>query len=96
MVKESLQDNFHQNSFSLEWTNLSLKRFVLLLKCLFIINSLSDHAIEEALEDCDRIIDFYGKDLTRTSVKTLPSYQSPIKATVLPTQIRPSLVLDNF
>jgi hypothetical protein len=67
---------------------------ILLLKCLFILNNLSDEAIEEANESLDRIIDFYSEDLTSPSVTNLFAYQPTIKVTVLPPTIRPSLVLD--
>ena len=75
------------------------KRFLLLFKCLLIIKNLSDDAVEEALSDCDRIIEFYtakSEDFNQTSVNSLPTYKSPIKIKVLHPKIRPSLTLDDF
>ncbi len=81
---------------TLKWNSLSPQKQALFIKCILIIQCLSDDAVEEANEDFERIIEFYSEDLTQTSVTLLPTYETPITAKILPPKTRPSLVLDDF
>ena len=81
---------------TLKWNSLSPQKQALFIKCILIIQCLSDDAVEEANEDFERIIEFYSEDLTQPSVTLLPTYKTPIKAKILPPKTRPSLVLDDF
>jgi len=89
-----LQIGNDENSFT--WANLSSKKQELFVKCVLIIQYLSDDAIEETNENLEGIIDFYSEDLTDNYHTSLPTYQTTIKAKILPPKIRPSLVLDDF
>lgn len=89
-----LQFGNDENSFT--WANLSPKKQELFVKCVLIIQYLSDDAIEETNENLEGIIDFYSEDLTDNYHTSLPTYQTSIKAKILPPKIRPSLVLDDF
>lgn len=87
---------FKEDETNLTWADLSPKKQELFIKCLLIIQYLSDDAIEEANEDLERIRAFYSQDLSQTNETSLPPYKATIKAKILPPKIRPSLVLDDF
>jgi hypothetical protein len=86
----------NENESTLNWTSLSKEKKALFIKCVLIIQYLSDFAIEEANEDLQRIIEFYSEDLTQNHNTSLPTYQTSIKPKILPAKVRPSLVLDDF
>jgi hypothetical protein len=84
----------NENTFN--WANLSPDKQELFIKCVLIIQYLSDEAVEEANEDLKRIINFYSEDLSNNYQTFLSTPQRTIKAKILPSKIRPSLVLDDF
>lgn len=79
--------------FRTDWQRLSPAKLVLLIKCLLIIQSLPEAALEEAAEELEGIADFYSNRLPQPNLATVPA--SSIKGKLRATQVRPPIVLES-
>jgi hypothetical protein len=71
---------------------LSPSNLMLLLKCLYILQSLPEVALKEAAENLEGIADFYTDYSPQASLPSIST--STIKGTLKSTQIRPPIVLE--
>jgi hypothetical protein len=71
---------------------LSLDKLILLLKCLLIIQTLPQAALEEACEELEGIAHFYKNRLSQVNLPPIPV--SSIRGKLRATQIRPPIVLE--
>lgn len=69
---------------------LSADKLILLLRCLLIIQALSEDAVKEASEELEGIYRFYVNRLPHSNVTMIPT---SIRGTLSAIQVRPSLVL---
>jgi hypothetical protein len=79
-------------SFRTDWQTLSPDKLFLLLKCLLIIQSLPETALEEAVEDLEGISRFYLNRLSQVNLPMIPS--NSIKGKLRATEVRPPFVLE--
>jgi hypothetical protein len=79
-------------TFSTDYQPFSQEKLLLLLKCLLILQTLPEPALEEATEDLEGIARFYSNRLLKADVSTLPA--SSIKGKLRATQVRPPIVLE--
>ncbi len=79
-------------SFRTDWQGLSPDKLMLLLKCLLIIQTLPETALEEAAEELEGISRFYANRLPQVNSPMIPS--SSIKGKLKATQVRPPIVLE--
>jgi len=63
-----------------------------LLKCLLIIQTLPEAALEEAAEELEGIYRFYADRLPQINIPTIPV--SSIRGKLRATQVRPPIVLE--
>jgi hypothetical protein len=80
-------------SFKTDLSRLPQDKFILLLKCLLIIQSLPEAALEEAYEELESISRFYANCLPQVNIPTIPT--SNIRGKLKATQVRPPIVLDS-
>jgi hypothetical protein len=71
---------------------LSPDKLMLLLKCLLIIQTLPESALEEASEELEEIYRFYTNRLAQANLPVIPA--RTIKGKLKATQIRPPIVLE--
>ena len=79
-------------SFRTDSQRLSPDKLILLLKCLLIIQTLPEAALEEAAEELEWISRFYTERLSQINVPTIPA--SSIRGKLRATQVRPPIVLE--
>ncbi len=79
-------------SFRTDSQRLSPDKLILLLKCLLIIQTLPEAALEEAAEELEGISRFYTERLSQINVPTIPA--SSIRGKLRATQVRPPIVLE--
>ncbi|NEP57663.1 MAG: hypothetical protein F6K31_11665 [Symploca sp. SIO2G7] len=79
-------------SFKTSWQSLAPDKFILLLKCLFIIQTLPESALEEAAEVLEEIFNFYANRSSQLNLPTVST--SNIKGKLKTTQLRPPIVLE--
>lgn len=79
-------------SFRTDWQGLSLDKLILLLKCLLIIQTLPETALEEAVEDLNEISRFYANRLPQVNLPMISS--SSIKGKLRATEVRPPIILE--
>lgn len=80
-------------SFRTDWNNVPISNLLALLKCLVILRSLPQDALEEAAEELKGIADFYSDRLPQANLPVIPV--SSIKAKLMPAQVRPPIVLES-
>jgi hypothetical protein len=78
-------------SFRANWNNLPLSKLTALLKFLSILHTLPESALEEAVEQLERVSDFYSDRFPQASLPTIPA--SIVKGNLKSTQVRPPIVL---
>lgn len=79
-------------SFRTDSQRLSPDKLMLLLKCLLIIQTLPEAALEEAAEELEGISRFYADRLPQINVPTIPA--SSIRGKLRTTEVRPPIVLE--
>jgi hypothetical protein len=79
-------------SFRTDSQRLSPDKLMLLIKCLLIIQTLPEAALEEATEKLEGISCFYANRLPKVNLHTIPA--SSIKGKLKPTQVRPPIILE--
>lgn len=79
-------------SFKTDWQGLSPDKLTLLLKCLLIIQTLPEVALEEAAEELEEIHRFYANRLPQVNLPMIPA--SSIKGRLRSTEVRPPIVLE--
>ena len=79
-------------SLKTSWQGLPLDKLMLLLKCLIIIQTLPEAALEEASEELERISRFYSNRLLQVNLPVIPA--GSIKGKLRATQVRPPIVLE--
>lgn len=79
-------------SFRTDSQRLSPDKLMLLLKCLLIIQTLPEAALEEAAEELEGISGFYADRLPQINVPTIPA--SSIRGKLRTTEVRPPIVLE--
>jgi len=79
-------------SFRTDSCRLPPDKLMLLLKCLLIIQTLPEAALEEASEELEGIYRFYMNRLSQVNTPTIPV--SSIKGKLRSTQVRPPIVLE--
>lgn len=79
-------------SFKTDWNNVPVSNLPALLKCLVILQSLPQNALEEAVEELKEIAVFYATPLPQEKLPVIPA--SNIKNKLMPAQVRPSIVLE--
>lgn len=80
-------------SFRTDSYRLSPDQLILLLKCLLIIQNLSESALEEASEALEAIAQFYSDRFPSINMSTISPHR--IRGNLITTQVRPPLVLDS-
>jgi hypothetical protein len=80
-------------SFSTDWNNVPISNLLALLKCLEILRSLPQDALEEAAEELKEIAAFYSNRIPQAKLPVISP--SSIKAKLMPAQVRPSIVLES-
>lgn len=78
-------------SFRIDSQRLSLDKLMLLLKCLLVIQTLPEAALEEAVEELESISRFYAN---RSSQVDLPAVSTSIKGKLRAVEVRPPIVLE--
>lgn len=79
-------------SFRTDSQRLSPDKLMLLLKCLLIIQTLPEAALEEAAEELEEISRFYANRLPQVNLPKIPA--SSINGKLRATQVRPTIVLE--
>lgn len=79
-------------SFRTAPQSLSSDKWMLLLKCLLILQTLPEAALEEASEELAGISRFYANRLPQVNLPKIPA--TTIKGKLNPTQVRPPIVLE--
>lgn len=79
-------------SFKTDWSRLPSVKLIALLKCLLILQTLPQDALEEAAENLIEIADFYSDRLHQASLPTVPTHI--VEGKLISTQIRPPIVLE--
>jgi hypothetical protein len=79
-------------SFRTDSYRFSPDKLMLLLKCLLIIQTLPEAALEEASEELEGIYRFYKNRLSQINVPTISA--SSIRGKLRSTQVRPPIVLE--
>lgn len=79
-------------SFRSDWNRLPLSKFIALLKCLLILQSLPESALEEAAEELQGIADFYSDRFSQANLSTIPA--SRVKGKLKSAQVRPPIVVE--
>ncbi len=79
-------------SFRTDSQRLSPDKLILLIKCLLIIQTLPEAALEEAAEELEGISRFYANRLPQVNLPLIPA--SSIKGKLKATQVRPPIVLE--
>lgn len=79
-------------SFRTDSQRLSPDKLILLIKCLLIIQTLPEAALEEAAEELEGISLFYANRLPQVNLPMIPA--SSIKGKLKATQVRPPIVLE--
>ena len=79
-------------SFRTDWNRLSFNKSISLLKCLLILQSLPESALEEAAEELEKVVDFYSDRFPQVNLPTISS--SNIKGKLIPAKVRPPIVLE--
>lgn len=79
-------------SFRTDSYRLSPDKWMLLLKCLLIVQTLPEAALEEASEELEGIYRFYSNRLAQANLPVIPA--STIKGKLNATQVRPPIVLE--
>lgn len=79
-------------SFRADSQRVSPDKLMLLLKCLLIIQTLSETALEEVAEELEGISRFYANRLPQVNLPMVPA--SSIKGKLRATQVRPPIVLE--
>lgn len=79
-------------SFRTDWNHLPNSRLIALLKCLLILQSLPEAALEEAAGELEGIADFYSDRSHQAILPTIPA--SSIKGKLKALQVRPPIVLE--
>ncbi|MCF4967853.1 hypothetical protein [Nostoc sp. CMAA1605] len=91
-IQISIQSPLKADSFSQFNHNTYL-----LIKCLFLLNVLfvtSSEGLQEASEALENMVDYYRCYRSDWQPKSLPGELQVITGTVLPTEVRPPLVMD--
>lgn len=81
-------------SFKTDWHRIPPRRLIALLKCLLILQTLPEAALEEAAEKLEGIQRFYSNRLPETPVPTLPP--KLIKDKLASKQARPTIVSSHW
>ena len=79
-------------SFRTDSQRVSPDKLMLLLKCLLIIQTLSETALEEVAEELEGISRFYANRLPQVNLPMVPA--SSIKGKLRAIQVRPPIVLE--
>jgi hypothetical protein len=79
-------------SFRTDSQHLSRGKLLLLLKCLLIIQTLPEAALEEVSEELEGISHFYTNRLSQINLPSIPA--SSITGKLRATQVRPPIVLE--
>jgi len=79
-------------SFRTDWSRLPVSKLVALLKCLLILQSLPESALEEAADDLEKVADFYSDRFPQANLPPIPS--SSIKGRLKSARVRPPIVLE--
>jgi len=79
-------------SFRTDFQRFSLDKLMLLLKCLLIIRTLPEPALEEAAAELEGISHFYTNRLPQVNLPTIPARS--IKGKLRATEVRPPIVLE--
>jgi hypothetical protein len=79
-------------SFRTDSYRLSPDKMMLLLKCLLIIQTLPESALEEASEELEGIYRFYTNRPAQANLPVIPT--SSIRGKLRSTQVRPPIVLE--
>jgi hypothetical protein len=76
-----------------DWNRLPRPTLSALLKCLFILQSLPESALEEAADELKGISDFYSDRFPPANLPTIPA--SSIKGKLKSAKVRPPIVLES-
>lgn len=79
-------------SFRTEWQRFAPDKLMLLVKCLLILQTLPETALEEAYEELKGISRFYANRQPQVNSPMIPA--SSIKGKLRATQVRPPIVLE--
>lgn len=79
-------------SFRTDSYRLSPDKLMLLLKCLLLIQTLPEAALEEASEELEGIYRFYSNRLSQVNLPKIPAIS--IRGKLRSTQVRPPIVLE--
>jgi hypothetical protein len=81
-------------SFRTDSYRFSPDKLILLLKCLLIIQTLPEAALEEASEELEGIYRFYTNRLAQANLPMISASTITIKGKLNATQVRPPIVLE--
>lgn len=80
-------------SFRTDWQGLSPSNLMLLLKCLVIIQSLPETALQETVEELEGISCFYSNRSPQVNLPMIST--NSIKGKLRAAQVRPPIVLES-
>lgn len=86
-----------ESPFSDQWIVDINKNTILMIKCLTLLNILfttTPEGLEEASEALESMVEYYRESASDWQQISLPQELGMIKGNVLPSEVRPPLVLD--
>lgn len=79
-------------SFKTDWNRLPPSKLIALLKCLLILQSLPESALEEAAKELEGIANFYSDYFPQVDLSTIPV--NNIKGKLKSAKVRPPIILE--
>jgi hypothetical protein len=79
-------------SLKTDWNRLSPSKLIALLKCLQILQSLPESALEETAKELERVADFYSDYFPQANLPTIPA--TSIKGKLKSSKVRSPIVLE--
>ncbi|TAG88200.1 MAG: hypothetical protein EAZ09_01025 [Oscillatoriales cyanobacterium] len=86
-----------ESPFSGEWFGQFNQNTIVWIKCLTLLNLLfanTPEGLQEASEVLERMVEYYSECRSDLGQTTLPQELGLLTGTVLPSEVRPPLVLD--
>jgi hypothetical protein len=86
-----------ESRFSGELTGQLNKNTILLVKCLTLLNTLfttAPEGLQEASEALESMVEYYSESRSDLGQTILPQELGLVSGTVLPSEVRPPLILD--
>ncbi|GAA6615271.1 hypothetical protein [Scytonema sp. NUACC26] len=86
-----------ESSFSDDWSSQFNQKSILLIKCLTILQTLfaiSPEGLQEASEALEAMLEYYQENQNYLKQTNLPKELGVVTGSVLPSVVRPPLVID--